>query len=412
MNVLLICNKSPWPAREGGPIAMNAMVEGLLNAGHRVKVIAINSYKYHVDIKTIPSEYRQKTGIELVFIDLRIRLLPALQSFLANKSYHVQRFIDKKLSTTIEKVLKEEKFDVIQLESLFIAPYLDLIRKNSDAPVVLRAHNIEHLIWFRLAEGTRNPLKKFYLKHLARTLKEFEIQAIKAVDGIAAITEEDAFFFENYIPADKIISIPFGIDSGLLDKYRRRDKDAGKGTSLQNQNAIFHLGSMNWIPNQEGIQWFLDKVWPALKQKNAAITLHLAGREMPEWLLKQEMPGVVIDGEVPDAIEYMHKFRIMVVPLLSGSGIRIKIIEGMMAGCAIVTTSIGAEGINCKDKEHLAIADTPEEFAEAIERFVLNPAITHETGLKAMQFIVENHNNAVLINRLESFYSKLLHISN
>lgn len=385
---------------------MNAMVEGLLEAGHTVKVIAINSYKYNIDIDTIPDEYRQKTRIELVHIDLRIRPVAAFINFIARKSYHVQRFIDKQLSKVIETTLKKETFDVIQLESLFIAPYLQLIRQHSLAPVVLRAHNIEHLIWSRMANGTTNLFKRFYLRHLADMLMKYELDAIKSVNGIVAITPEDASFFSRHVSADKVISIPYGIAPSLIDRYRRKD------TTNMIPDAIFHLGSMNWLPNQEGIRWFIVNIWPSLKKRNAHLTLHLAGREMPAWLLNNETDGIVIDGEVPDAIEYMHRFSIMAVPLLSGSGIRIKIIEGMMAGCAIVTTTIGAEGINYTDGEHLVIANTPVQFAKAIEKFLHNPELTVQTGLNATQFIMDEHNNSRLINKLESFYSKLLHISN
>ncbi|MGE5318014.1 MAG: glycosyltransferase family 4 protein [Chloroflexota bacterium] len=398
MNILLICNKSPWPPREGGPIAMNAMVEGLLNAGHKVKVLAINSYKYFIDPQSVPSDYSEKTQIELVYMDLKVRPMHALLNLLSSKSYHVQRFISDDFADAIRKILQNNEFDVIQLETLFVTPYIDLIRKHSKAAIFLRAHNIEHLIWERLYKREKNSLKKFYLGHLSRTLKKFELRVLTKLDGIIAITQKDADFFKRFVPAEKVIAIPFGILPEIINKYLKVNIEPV-------QNTIFHLGSMNWMPNQEGIQWFLKEVWPGLSVRNKDLVFRLAGREMPVWLLNRQTGNVIIDGEVPDAVEYMKKYRIMVVPLFSGSGIRIKIIEGMLAGCAIITTRTGAEGINCQDGKHLIFAENSEEYIQAIERLVNDQALVDEIGNNASAFVRENHNNQKLMFQLESFYT-------
>jgi len=214
MKVLFICNKSPYPAKEGGPIAMHRVIDGVVRAGHSVKVLAINSFKYNIDINDVPEDYKQKTGLELEFIDLRIKPINAFFNLFTDQSYHVQRFISSSFSKKIVNILSAEKFDVIQFETLFIAPYIEEIRKYSDAKIVLRAHNIEHLIWQRIAETTINPLKKIYVKHLANTLKKYEINAISKFDGIAAITKKDGDFFRQI--NSNVVDIPFGI---YTDEY-------------------------------------------------------------------------------------------------------------------------------------------------------------------------------------------------
>lgn len=399
MKILLICNKSPWPPKEGGPIAMNAIAEGLIKAGHSVKILAINSFKYNIDANSIPKEYRDKTRIELVFLDLRVKVIPAIINLFTSESYHVNRFISDDFSAAIKRILTDEQFDVVQLESLFIAPYIDIIRKYSSAVITLRAHNIEHKIWERLSKGENNPLRKFYLSHLARTLKNYELEAIKKVDGIIAITKADADFFSKYIVENKVISVPFGID---IENTKSDTENPSPFT-----DTIFHLGSMNWLPNREGILWFLEKVWPDLSSK-LKISFHLAGREMPQDIYKYQSERVIVDGEVPDAIEYMKKYKVMVVPLFSGSGIRIKIIEGMMAGCTVITTSIGAEGINYTNNENLIIADNKEAFIENINFLINYPEKIFEIGMKASQFIQQEHNNQKLIRKLESFYTQII----
>jgi hypothetical protein len=172
MKILILCNKSPYPPKEGGPIAMNAIIEGLIEAGHQVKVLAINTNKYFIKENDIPESYRQKTGIETVYIDLSIKPLDALLNLFSKDSYHVQRFISKEFEKKLISILQNDTFDIVQLETLYISPFIETIRENSKAKIVLRAHNIEHLIWERVAEISSNPLKKLYLKHLAKKVKK------------------------------------------------------------------------------------------------------------------------------------------------------------------------------------------------------------------------------------------------
>ena len=118
MNILLLCNKSPYPPSEGGPMAMNSVITGLLEAGHTVKVMAFNSEKYHVDIESIPEDYRKKTRIEFVDIDLKIRPKEAFKNLFSDESYHVKRFISEEFNERLIQVLKKERFDVVQLEMI------------------------------------------------------------------------------------------------------------------------------------------------------------------------------------------------------------------------------------------------------------------------------------------------------
>lgn len=400
MKILLLCNKSPWPALEGGPIAMNAMVTGLIAAGHQVKVLAINSNKYNISPGSIPGHYRRETGIELIYIDLSVKPLPAFLNLFTGKSYHVERFISDEFANKLSSLLKNEEFDIIQFETLFTTPYLSLIRRLSGARLVLRAHNIEHLIWKRVAAGCKNPLKKLYLTHLARTLRKYELDILRKVDGVAAITEKDADFFRNASPSTPVVAIPFGVTvTGTEEK---------SDDSLPDDNpTLFHLGSMNWIPNLEGIDWFIGNVWPKLNRKYPWLRFHLAGREMPARLSNADIPGIVIDGEIPDASSYMLQHSVMIVPLFSGSGIRIKIIEGMMTGKAIITTGIGAEGIRCTDGEDILIANDAAGFEAAVEKCIASPQLVKSLGANAKNLVIREHDNAILMQKTSDFYSCL-----
>jgi glycosyltransferase involved in cell wall biosynthesis len=388
MKFLFLCNKSPWPAHEGGPIAMNSIIQGLLDAGHKIKILAVNSDKYKVKQHDIPIEFQDKTGIELIHVNLSIHPIDAFLNLFTNKSYHVQRFISKRFDEHLTHILQNETFDVVQFETVFMAPYISTVQKYSKAKLILRAHNIEHLIWERLAGSESKPLKRWYLQHLSRTLKEYELHILDKFDAIAAITPADAAFFKKYT-LKPTIDLPFGID---LNKYKPCNH-------IGDFPSLFHLGSMNWIPNEEGVKWYLEKVWPIVNQRHPRLKLYLAGRFMPEWLLKTQLNNVEVVGEVDDAQQFICSKSIAIVPLLSGSGIRIKIIEAMALGKAVVSTSIGAEGILVENDTDMLIANDPEAFANAIDTLANSQKMTSEIGTNARKRIEESYDNRKIIGK-------------
>ena len=397
LNILFICNKSPWPPHEGGPIAMNNLIEGTLTAGHNVKVLAINTNKYNVRPEDIPKEYKKRTGIELVYIDLGIKPIPAFLNLFTGKSYHVERFISDDFRNKLKEVLSEQKYDIVQIETLFMSPYINTIRELSSASIVLRAHNIEHLIWKRVASITTNPIKKAYLNHLAKTLEDYEKNILNSYDGIVPISSKDEGFFK--LESNKpVTTISFGVNTNNLAITQETDPE----------HALFHIGSMNWIPNEEGIKWLLENVWPSVNNELPNLKLYLAGREMPGWLKELSQKNVVIVGEVPDAHLFIQSKAISIAPLFSGSGIRIKIIESMAMGKAVISTTIGAEGINYIDHENIIVADDPSSFAEAIVELASNKELSDKIGENAQTLIFEEHDNNKLIKRLVNFYYEIL----
>jgi len=418
MRILLLCNKSPYPASEGGPIAMNMIIEGLIHAGHTVKVLAISSNKYQVDHSDIPEEYRQKTGIELVYVDLSIKPLAAFRNLFPGHSYHVERFISPEFKNVLIRILVQENFDVVQFEMLYMSPYIELVRKYSNARIVLRAHNTEHLIWKRIADTTRNPFRRFYLGHLATRLKNYELSVILRFDGIAAITEQDAAFFRDAIsrksrgrqmkaraaslqhPADRfpeVIAIPFGIEPGKFPET----------TGESEFPSLFSIGAMDWIPNLDGIRWFLDHAWPEIHKKFPSLHYYLAGRNIPDHLKERPDPNVEIVGEVKNAADFMRSKAILLVPLFSGSGIRIKIIEGMALGKTIISTTLGAEGIHCTPGRDIFIADTAEQFVRSVSACVMDKSLCQAVGKEARDLVFREFNCEQIISRLLAFYQQI-----
>ena len=375
---------------------MNSIITGLLEAGHQVKVLAINSEKYNVKESDIPEEYKRKTGIELIDVDLTVKPLNAFLNLFTRKSYHAERFISEEFKKRLAEVLDKEQFDVVQLEVLFMAPYVETIRRHSKAMIVLRAHNVEHKIWERIAKDTKSPLKRWYINHLAKTLKEFELNALETVDGVAAITRKDAAFFRKYC-SKPVIDIPFGVYPEQFDpKYE-----------IEGKPKFYHIGSMNWMPNEEGIRWFVDEVLPKTVEKVPDFVYHLAGRSMPEWLTSMKNPHVDVVGEVPDAKEFVTNHDIAIVPLLSGSGIRIKIIESMALGKTVITTRVGAEGILYDEEVNIIIAENKAKMVEAIRSLNENPETAVRIGQAARKLVEETYDNRKIIARLLMFYEQI-----
>ena len=396
MKILLLCNKPPYPASEGGTMAMNSIVTGLLDAGHQVKILAVNNDKFNVTEADIPEDYRKKTGIELIPVDLRVRPMKAFLNLFTSKSYHVERFVSKEFKNRIIEVLEKEQFDVVQLEMLYMAPYVETIREHSKAMIVLRAHNVEHKIWERIAKETKFFAKRWYINHLANTLRNYELSAIETVDGVAAITRKDAAYFRKYC-SKPVIDIPYGV----------YPEEFTPCYDIEGKPKFYHIGSMNWMPNAEGIRWFIEEVLPKTVEKVPDFVYHLAGRNMPEWLKTLRNKNVDVIGEVPDAKEFVANHDVAIVPLLSGSGIRIKIIESMALGKTVITTPVGAEGILYDEEVNVIIAENKAKMVEAIRSINENPQIAVRIGQAARRLVEETYDNRKIIARLLMFYEEI-----
>jgi len=398
MKILQICSKIPFPPKDGGSIAMNILTHGLINAGNTVHVLAVNTPKHFIKDDDIDPVYRKKTSYRSVFIDTSIKPVDAILNLFSSESYNIIRFYSKDFEKVLIERLQSEAYDVIQLETLWVTPYVDVIRKYSKAKIVLRSQNVEYMIWERLAADAANPLKKMYLKLLAGRLKKYELSLLNKYDAIATITELDTVVFKKMGCTIPVIHVPFGID---LEKYKMDD-------SALEKPSVFHIGAMDWRPNADGINWFLKNVWLDVVAKNPSVKLYLAGRNMPDWLMNLKMENVVIEGEVPDSHAFINSRSVMIVPLTSGGGMRVKIIEGMAFGKTIISTAVGAEGIEYEKGVNLLIANTESEFVDAIDNCLNNTSFSDSLGKNARALVEAKYDNQIICNKLSAFYLSLL----
>lgn len=397
MKILQLCLKPPLPARDGGCIAMNNITQGLLQAGHKVKVLTIFTHKHDLNPELMSAEYIEQTDVEGVFIDTRVNAVDAFSSFMTSDSYNISRFFSTDFDIRLAKLLRKEEFDVIHLESLFMTPYVPTLKRLSAAPIVLRSHNLEYVIWEKITSGTKNFFRRMYLNYLTRKLRQYELSVLNEVSGIAAISEEDKNRMLALGVKKRLRTIPFGID---LHYYPLPMPDT-------DELALFHLGAMDWGPNLEGILWFLKAIWPAIHQRYPKLKFYLAGRNMSDEIAKMNLPNVVVVGEVPDAIAFMQSKAIMIVPLLSAGGVRVKIIEGLALGRSVISTSLGAEGLGCQHQKHLYIADRKEDWLEALDVLLNDAEARKRLTVEGRKHVSYNFDLAAVTTQLVSFYKEI-----
>ena len=401
MNILLLVNKVPYPPTDGGAYATLNMALGLYTAGANVTILAMSTPKHPTTAKQIPQWLSSKIRVETIFVDTAIKPFKALKNlFFSKKPYNAERFISTEFEKAIISTLKSNSFNIIQLEGQYIEPYIKTIRNFHSGPIALRAHNVEWEIWARNASIQSNTLRRLYFNHLARRLRRMEKDILGKVDALVPISTRDAQSLKEMGFDGPVMVTPTGFE---FSENHQVD-------SSFEFPSIFHIGGLDWLPNQEGILWFLKECWPLVISKLPEVKFYIAGRNAPQAFQKkiQQFHNVVFCGEVNSSVEFIKSKALMVVPLLSGSGMRIKIVEGMALGKAIVSTSIGAEGIDAIHNTHLAIANTSAQMASEIVNLLNSKEKILQMGLNAQEFVKQHLNNDNITKSLTHFYKDLL----
>jgi glycosyltransferase involved in cell wall biosynthesis len=407
MKVLQLCHKPPKPAVDGGCIAINTVSEGLLAHGVTLKILTLSTHKHPLELSNYSEDFIEKTAIKGVFVDTKLSIVDAFSNLVTADSYNVSRFFSTDFDILLRKTLEQEDFDIVHVESLFMTTYCHTIKRFSKAKILLRSHNLEYMIWERLAAKTRNPAKNMYIKLLAKQLKKYEVGVFESIDGIIAISQTDADKYTRLGFDKPMIVAPFGVD---LEKYPSQPVTPAEYTKDTAIKA-FHIGAMDWQPNIEGMVWFIEKIWNALKADLPKLELHLAGRNMPDWMDEYSGKGIHIHGEVNSAIEFMSKHDIMIVPLLSAGGMRVKIIEGMALGKVIIATTIAAEGIDCTNRKNILLADDVNEFKAQLNWLLEDAQRLHQIASNARQFVEVKYDNTQITKNIISFYQKTMLIA-
>ena len=418
MKILVVGNRVPWPLHDGGAIATYGMLRSLAENGAEVDFFSFNTKKHFAE-NAIIEKYFGFCKVHLVSLDAGVKPLNALWNLLFGGSYHLERYDDLEAAVELYDLIQSSNYDCVMVEGLYSMPItwrvmkqmsvrpnngvMDVDPRNSNETIqkepikwVYRSHNLEYQIWERLAISTPQPLKKWYLALQSKRLKRAEIDAWCRMDAIVPIVETDSLVIRTALTEIQQIN---QIDSGDSDSRQPKIHVYQPGIAIERPFAfihqpmsLFHIGSMEWQANEQGVMWFLNKVWPLVLSAQPNAKFHLAGKGLSKQDPRFFQSGIVNHGEVSNAEDFMHEHGVMIVPIQAGSGIRIKTLEAMALGVPIVSTSIGAQGLTVMDDVEIKIADEPKEFAAAICTLLTSPAKSQEMTSQARKYVEMHHN--------------------
>jgi polysaccharide biosynthesis protein PslH len=395
MKILHISPKPIFPLIDGGCVAMSQFLQIATNLSDDVHHVAISTPKHPFELKKYGSRISEKIIIENKFINTNFSLVSFFQSLILGQTYHVERFYTKKLADQLETKITKTQFDLIVLESIFTLPYLDLLRKKGVAKIILRTHNVEHLIWSKLAESQKNPFKRFVFNWMSKKLKKYEIKMLPKVDGIACISQEDVTYFQKLgieVPMNHV-PVSFSFEKCIQKDY--------------NNNDFFFIGAMNWKPNLEAVEVLLQTIIPRLLDKDPNIKFHIAGSYMPDWMMDLSSESIIIHGRAENVKDFMTEHGIMLAPMLSGSGVRIKILEAMAYGIPVISTSKGLMGITYQQEKNAICEDNWDGFIQQAIKLRLSQEDRKKIGKSAAEFVQEEYNEIKTTQKLRELIESI-----
>lgn len=392
MHILHLTNKPIFPLVDGGCVAMFRFAELLDEPENTIKSLSISTDKHPFNPTDYPSGFYKRFQPEAGYINTNIRYSGAIKHLFSGRSYNLSRFRSSDFAQRLSDLLQTEQPDLIICESLYVLPYLPEIRKASKARVLVRTHNIEFAIWESLSKENSFP-KSWYLGKLAKSLKREELNLLNQVDGILAISQQDADGFRQMgitVPVQVIpVTIPLSKKSDNLSP------------------DFHHIGSMNWQPNMEAVQYLISQLFPAIRRELPNAQLHLAGSFFPEHIRSNPEQGIIVHGFVEDAGHFVREYGTQLVPLKSGSGVRIKLLESLASGIPVVTTPVGASGLPDVVSECIRIAPDDSTFVKDAVELAKNPDLRATLGKQAQKFIQSYYSQEAVKKTLFEFINSI-----
>ncbi len=318
---------------------------------------------------------------------VQLRSLVSLQSFQRRFYWYAA------MQRAIERLIASEPFDVVQFEFSQMGAY----RVSPGVPSILDIHNIEHDVLRRIA-ASGSPARRLFNQIEYRKYRREEIDAWRRMRRCVATSGGDAGIVSR-VTRQRVEVVPNGVD---LDAFSRLPLDGADPRSL-----VF-VGAMRYRPNADAARYFVEEILPRLRVMIPGVELTIVGADPPpDVVTLGELPGVRVTGTVPDVRPWMRKAGVVVVPLLSGGGTRLKILEAFAMGRPVVSTRIGVAGIEARDGEHLLLADQPEAFARAVTRLATEPGLRARLAEQAYALVRDRYQWSAAAERLEGVYQSV-----
>jgi glycosyltransferase involved in cell wall biosynthesis len=298
--------------------------------------------------------------------------------------YSLAKYRSREYAAAIDQLCSERNFDLIICD--FLYPAVNLRNREHKPPTVLFQHNMEAQVWKRLADGKKSFVARQYFRNQFRRMHRWEKRLSLPFDCVITVSPEDTHFARHHYQLKNIAGdVPTGVDPDYFKPSPAKPES--------DRTVIGFLGSMDWMPNIEAVLWFVEEVFALVKAGLPQTELHVIGRRPPRSILalSEQDPSIKVTGTVEDVRPYLEQCDILVVPLLSGGGTRIKIMEALAAGLPVVSTTIGAEGLGLIDGEHILIADDPPSFAKQILSLARDPAQRARIATKGRELVQAQH---------------------
>jgi sugar transferase (PEP-CTERM/EpsH1 system associated) len=285
--------------------------------------------------------------------------LKLLLNLFSPRPYVINKYLNSEITREIERRYKSGDFDLLLCD--FLEMSINTLPLN-DIPKVLFQHNVESEIWRRHYLTNRNLLKKAYLFIEYRKFRSYEKSACALFDNVLVVSESDARIHRQEFGIDKVSTIPTGVDTEYFSPHPEK---------MEKYNITF-VGSMDWLPNQDAMEYFITEIYPKLKLKKRNVKLYIVGRRPPEKIVRmgEADDSVTVTGTVDDVRPYVDRARVYIVPIRIGGGTRIKIFEALAQKKAVVSTTVGAEGLPLADGREILIRDDPDDFADTVSKLI------------------------------------------
>lgn len=401
--ILFLAHLLPWPLEGGGQIKSFHVLK-ILSQRYDVTMLAlIRSESERANIA--PLEQFCTGGITVVSLargksrDMKI----AVRTLLTGESFLVERDHAPEMQALVSAELTMRLYAAVHVDHLQMASYVP--KETNGAVVVLDQHNVEHRIPKRIAETPGSSPKILAMRAFAgiewKRMRDFEAASIRRADLTLAVSDEDREILQEIVGANsgKIVTVPIGVDTAHFGEVNWRS-----GTA-----SLVSIGTMYWPPNVDATLYFYGEIFPKIKRERPDATLCVVGaRPTQEILALGTDPSVTVTGLVPDTRPYAETCGVFIVPLRSGSGMRVKILNALAMGVPIVSTTVGAEGIEVTDGENILLADTPEEFAEAALRVLADPALARRLAENGRALVRAKYGWDAIAERLRNAYAEAL----
>ena len=379
VHILWLKTELLHPLDKGGRIRTYQMLRQLVR-DHRVTYLTLDdgcrgkdavdrATEYCTDLVRIPARVSAKWSGRF-YLELARNLVSPLP-------YAVAKYRSPDMERALARLVADGTIDLVVCDFLFPAVN---VPARLPIPAVLFQHNVEAMIWQRHAAVALHPLRRAYLRRQWRRMYAFERAQCRRFDHVIAVSPEDSAWFAREYGVRNVSHVPTGVDT----EYFRPTQSAGRDA-----NSVLFTGSMDWMPNEDAVSYFTEAILPGVHAEMPTTTFTIVGRSPTPAVvaLPQRASSVRVTGTVADVRPYLESASVFVVPLRVGGGTRLKIFEAMAMEKAIVTTSVGAEGLPVRDGEHLLIADTAPAFAAAVLRLLRDPAYAAALGTRAAALV-------------------------